>query len=273
MIRSMYSGVSGLKNHQTKMDVIGNNVANVNTYGYKAQRTAFSDVFSQTIGSGSAPEEDGIGGININQVGLGVQLAAINTNWGVGSAQQTEVETNCMIEGDGFFMLQGTSEDEKFVTRVGNFELDREGNLCLSGLGYKVLNVDGDPININTDEYSNISIDKLGKMWGINPEGAKEEIPDAQIAVVNFTNPSELEKMGNSLYAFDPASENIISEEEFIATYNGSGKILSGVLEMSNVNLAEEFTDMIVTQRGYQANSRVITVSDTLLEELINLKR
>lgn len=275
MIRSMYSGVSGLKTHQTRMDVIGNNVANVNTYGFKTQKAAFSDVFSQTIGAGSTPVDDGVGGINIKQVGLGVQLAAINTNWNVGTQTTTEVETNVMLTGDGFFTLQGVSEDDIFCTRVGNFELDQEGNLVLSGMGYKVLNVDGDPIQVDVDEYSNISIDSVGQMYGINQEGAKEAIDGAQIGVINYKNPSALEKVGNSLFRCDLSGddENMITADDNIAGNNGTGEIIAGYLEASNVSLADEFTDMIITQRGYQANSRVITVSDTLLEELVNLKR
>jgi len=274
MIRSMYSGVSGLKNHQTKMDVIGNNVANVNTYGYKAQRASFSDMFSQTLNLGTdANDETGVGTVNPTQIGLGVQLAAINTNWSTGSFQNTEVETNVMIAGDGFFMVQGPNE-EVFCTRLGNFEMDEAGNFVLSGLGYKVLNADGEAIEI-PEEYTNIAIDKFGQISGLNEENAREDIDGAILGVINFKNPSKLEKCGNSLFKFDVENEdgNMIQNDENKATFNGTGEIMAGGLEMSNVSLADEFTDMIVTQRGYQANSRVITVSDTLLEELVNLKR
>lgn len=276
MIRSMYSGVSGMKAHQTKMDVIGNNVANVNTYGYKAQRTTFTDIFSQTLSMGTEPsEDDGLGGINIKQVGLGVQLSAINTNWNSGSFQNTENATNVMISGDGFFTVRGLTDEDTYCTRLGNFELDTAGNLVLSGLGYKVLNVDGDAITVDVDAYTSVAIDENGQLTGLNTEGKRENIDGAQIAVINFKNPSALEKVGNSLFRCDLENEdgNMIQNDDNIAGKNGSGQIKSGGLEMSNVSLADEFTDMIVTQRGYQANSRVITVSDTLLEELINLKR
>lgn len=269
MLRSLYSGVSGLKSHQTKMDVIGNNVANVNTYAYKANRTAFSDVFSQTISGGSAPTDE-LGGVNAKQVGLGVQVAAINTNWTPGSAQATENALNVMISGDGFFMVQGPNEDEVFYTRVGNFEFDTEGNLVLSGLGYKVLDMDGETIQ-REEGLSEITISKQGVISGLDEAQEVQEI--ATLGVVNFLNPTGLTKAGNSLYQEDIASGAPMEEDDWQAGKNGTGLLQSGYLEMSNVSLADEFTDMIITQRGYQANSRVITVSDTLLEELINLKR
>lgn len=268
MIRSLYAGVSGLKNHQTRMDVIGNNVANVNTYGFKASRVAFADIFSQTIGTASAPRDD-MGGTNIKQVGLGSKVAAINTNWNPGSFQATETETNVALDGDGFFMVRGSDGATTYYTRVGNFELDGEGNLVLSGLGYMVLSSDEDIINAKG--YTSVAIDKNGVITGLNADGAKKEI--ATLGVVNFYNPSGLKKIGNSLFQDDVNSGSRIEDDDLTAGNNGTGEIQSGGLEMSNVSLADEFTDMITTQRGYQANSRVITVSDTLLEELINLKR
>lgn len=272
MIRSLYSGVSGLKAHQTKMDVIGNNVANVNTYGYKANRVAFSDVFSQTVSTGSGANDDGtLGGTNSKQIGLGVQTAAINTNWNTGSAQATENQLNVMLTGDGFFCIIDPSDEENvFYTRVGNFELDNEGNLVLSGLGYMVQSVDEDVIQVE-EGVTDVAIDQLGNITGLDADGQIVEI--AQLRVVNFDNPSGLDKEGNSLFRQGNNSGEPLEDDDQIAGNNGTGLLKAGYLEMSNVSLADEFTDMIVTQRGYQANSRVITVSDTLLEELINLKR
>ncbi|MCL1865174.1 MAG: flagellar hook protein FlgE [Spirochaetes bacterium] len=135
MMRSLYSGVSGLKNHQTRMDVIGHNVANVNTYGYKTQRVTFQDMLSQTM-SGAAKPEENRGGINPKQVGLGMTVASIDRIFTQGSLQTTGNNTDVAISGDGFFVV--ADGDKKYYTRAGTFGLDRDGTLVNPANGLKV---------------------------------------------------------------------------------------------------------------------------------------
>lgn len=272
MVRSMYSGVSGLRVHQTKMDVIGNNIANVNTAGYKASIAIFEDTFSQNTATTTAPSEDGtMGGKDAMQVGLGAAVAAINIKTKASSAQSTERALDVALTGDGYFVLQDPqNEGQPVYTRAGNFKLDANGNLTHAGTGYFVLSSEGATIQ-RPDGFTNIAIDQLGNVKGLNGEGVEETF--ATLQVVNFVNNEGLLKIGKSLYQESSNSGGIIEEDDRVAGNNGTGTMLPGYLEMSNVDLATEFTEMITTQRGYQANSRVITVSDTMLEELINLKR
>lgn len=158
MMRSMYSGVSGLRTHQLKMDVIGNNIANVNTVGFKRSQASFQEIFSQTTAGASAPQ-GGRGGTNPQQVGLGVSMGSIRVNHDPGSAQRTDNPLDFFIGGDGYFVVSGDSNfNNRSYTRAGNFDLDRNGTL-VTGEGLKVLGykVEGDTVS---DELSEIVIDK-----------------------------------------------------------------------------------------------------------------
>ncbi|SES79499.1 flagellar basal body rod protein FlgG [Anaerobranca gottschalkii] len=283
MLRSLFSGVSGLRNHQTRMDVIGNNIANVNTLGYKTSQVNFKDIFSQTLKGASAPT-GGRGGTNPMQVGLGVSIANISVNHTQGSLQSTGRITDLGIEGDGFFIV--SIGDEKYYTRAGNFELDSEGYLVSATNGYYLLrgdiplDDDDNPLYTTLDEVPNderriqipsdaiFIIDQAGDVNIVNDDGSLTKI--ATIGLAKFNNPGGLLKTGDNLYV--PSNNSGVALEG-IPGENGSGSIMPGTLEMSNVDLAQEFTDMIITQRGFQANSRIITVSDEILNELINLKR
>ena len=130
MLRSMFSAISGLKAHQTKLDTVGNNIANVNTVGYKSSQTVFQDTLSQVLSNGSAPT-DSTGGTNPAQVGLGVKVAGITTNFSQGSTQSTSRATDFMISGDGFFVTQSGSGEQLF-TRAGSLDFDGEGRLVTS---------------------------------------------------------------------------------------------------------------------------------------------
>lgn len=274
MMRSLYSGVAGLRNHQTRMDVIGNNIANVNTTGYKTSRTIFQDIYSQTIRTGSGGTTTS-GGTNPSQIGLGVRLAAIDNIFTSGATQITDNPSDLAIEGDGFFVVDIGGGSYRY-TRAGNFYIDNAGKLVTSD-GYFVMGyLDTNPTDpeeddlevIDLKDYTNISFDDSGTIWGMDDAGQKTEI--AQVAMAMFTNNSGLEKVGGSLYNVSGNSGDPVYA---YASYKGAGKINPGGLEMSNVDLAAEFTDMIITQRGFQANSRIITTSDSMLEELVNLKR
>ncbi|MGI6669471.1 MAG: flagellar hook protein FlgE [Acetivibrionales bacterium] len=436
MMRSMFSGVSGLRAHQTRMDVIGNNVANVNTVAFKSGRVTFQEIFSQTLRGASAPDTlTGRGGTNPMQIGLGLGVGAVDTIMTRGSTQRTDNPTDMMIEGEGFFICRGGINDTFKFTRAGNFTIDKLGNLVTgSGLnvyGWQRLKSDGsgefdtespiEPINLYSDAYRNKRIipakatskielagnldasmveaenendpqadeiftvpmtvyDKLGNNYKINleffkieageegttwgwriPEGTRYAVevvegedtlefgtdgilatdpptatirftPDEEmgtdgfdvtidfskltmfaadnsvkpksidgyssgnlvtfsvgpdgiltgiydngqqqslglIAITSFENPAGLQKVGDNLYI---PSTNSGDYKPSKPGSNGTGTLNPGTLEMSNVDLSKEFTEMIITQRGFQANSRIITTSDEMLQELVNLKR
>ena len=433
MMRSLYSGVSGLKVHQTKMDVIGNNIANVNTVGFKSSTVTFKDVFYQTTQSASGPNETtGTGGQNAKQIGLGVSLGSISKNiTSEGGSQRTDNPFDMKLSGDGFFIVNKAGVN--YFTRAGAFTTDAAGNL-VNGDGYNVMgwqaDKDGNVIkdtvskltiktadklqtaaaktkktsftgNINASDSSFVSDGKGGYTGGItmsaqiydsvgqqylltfnvaktttanqytitpttlkstdgtdysaalpttqttltfdankgtvtapadpvdldiNWQGANiagrdkqtisfdfsgltsvatetsthsssdgkavgkmtgvgvqtdgriiaaysngDNVCIGQIAVATFDNPAGLEAVGNTMYQTTMNSGTFDGIGEDVSA--GGGSITTGVLEMSNVDLSTEFTEMITTQRGFQANSRIITVSDTMIEELTNLKR
>ncbi|WP_144550233.1 flagellar hook protein FlgE [Peribacillus simplex] len=421
MLRSMYSGISGLKNLQTKLDVIGNNVANVNTYGFKKSRVTFSDAMNQTV-SGASAATANKGGTNSKQIGLGSTIATIDTIHTQSSLQTTGRDLDLGISGDGYFVVK--QGDSLSYTRAGNFYLDDNGTLVnANGLKVQAYKVDengkrsktigdvavnvnailpaiattkisvsgnlaadaidgtvfsqqmkvvdengkeqtaniyfqkngdnkwelfdeepaalgdtsttkpkpftsvnfdangqivaadkthsGQTINISSGkeddsdtavdesvqkvnldfDFSNLTQVKGSTTALVNPDGNKEgklesfnigasgEINGVysnglittlgQLAVAKFSNASGLTKTGGNTFqeSINSGTANINIAGE------GRGVIASGSLEMSNVDLSEEFTEMIVAQRGFQSNSRIITTSDEILQELVNLKR
>ncbi|MFN8074666.1 MAG: flagellar hook protein FlgE [Kineosporiaceae bacterium] len=398
MLRSLFSGITGLRAHQTMMDVVGNNIANVNTTGYKSSSVVFEDTLNQMLRASGAPS-NGNGGINPAQVGLGVQLGGISTNFGQGSAQSTGKSTDLMIQGDGFFVIRSGAEN--VFSRAGAFSFDstgklvnNEGSVVQGWLGQAgVINTDNALADIQlpagtlippqqsssvtiggnitsgtstvmtlgttaydqagnahslsitlTPNGANFDVDVLengasvmtapgsvaflangaydagtstvpsatladgtvinfdltgvtgyggaktlavkaadgytagslqqfqisqdGTVIGVFSNGQKLNM--AKIAMANFNNPMGLEKIGNTSYR---SSTNSGLAQIGTAGGGGRGTLLGGSLEMSNVDLAQEFTSMIVAQRGFQANSRVITASDEMLQDLVNLKR
>ena len=478
MLMSMFASVSGLKAHQTRMDVIGNNIANVNTIGFKASRATFQEIFSQTLSSASAPDQmTGRGGTNPMQVGLGMNIDAIDIMMDRGSVQRTESPTDLSIEGEGFFIVRGGNEGAFYFTRAGNFTIDKLGNL-VTATGQNVYGwmkyIYGEngyefdtqepiqPINLYEDIYNSNkriiaakqttevvlagNLDATEKPIGgttgnvigsgsmttlpfdANSDGIPDEGPDTENIPSHFTVPINVyDALGNeykinlklwkvftqgpsgagdttpietswyyvidggnnasadgasgfikfdssgrlittdttnfnfrptikitpslatgaeafefelnleqltmyaddssvkttrvdgyppgTLVTFSIGSDGIITgvydngrqqplgqialaifenpaglqkagANQFIQTPNsgdfklasqpgkgGAGTLVPGTLEMSNVDLAKQFTDLIITQRGFQANSRVMTASDEILQELSNIKR
>jgi flagellar hook protein FlgE len=421
MLRSMFSAISGLKAHQTKLDVAGNNIANVNTVGFKSSTTVFEDTLSQVLRNGSSPQGE-TAGTNPAQVGLGVKVAGITTNFGQGSTQNTGRASDFMISGDGFFITE--QGNQQLYTRAGSFDTDGTGNLVTpdgailqgwmakangeidpnsplealkiptgqvlapvattgaaisgnlsadaaddsapvtsqitmyDGLGnaHKVsvtltksttaestwalelkdtatgktlgttLDVEFAPDNTDPDKpvgtlttpqpaemtfdpsgdfpswtgpvtidlsgltqfggksdaaakeneksgsamgvLQGYSLSGDGTIVGSYSNGLRQDI--GKLALATFTNPGGLEKAGNSSYRAGDNSGNPLVGQ---AGTGGRGTLTAGALEMSNVDLAEEFTGLIVAQRGFQANSRVITTSDEILQDLVQLKR
>lgn len=272
MLRSLYSGVSGLKNFQTKLDVIGNNIANVNTFGYKKGRATFKDMISQTIQGG------GTVGANPQQVGLGSQIGTIDTIDTQGNLQNTGRVLDLAIQGDGYFTVQKYDSDSNeligspYYTRAGNFYLapdpnDENISYVVTSTGEKLLDKDGNSISIPTDA-ENLSIGPDGT---VSYQSANPIDPPQQIGLVRFSNPGGLEKAGGNLYQETTNSGAPLPAQ--IPGEGGTGTLQSCELEMSNVDLADEFTEMIVAQRAFQANTKIITTSDDILQELVNLKR
>ncbi|TWT27831.1 flagellar basal-body rod protein FlgF [Planomicrobium sp. CPCC 101110] len=259
MLRSMYSGVSGMKGFQTKLDVIGNNISNVNTVGFKKSTINFQDLLSQNMSSN---------GVNPMQVGLGTQTSSISTVHTAGSSMTTGVGTDLSIQGDGFFVVEDAQGDQ-FLTRAGNFLVDADGDLVTTQ-GHSVLDGAGNAINIPMDTYSSFAIDPQGRVIGKRADNGTE-VTIQTIGISNPENPAGLRKVGGSLYEMTASASPDGINTGTAATRNT--QIASGMLEMSNVDLTEEFTELIIAQRGFQANSRTITTSDEILQEVVNLKR
>lgn len=302
MMRSMYAAVAGLRTHQTRMDVIGDNIANVNTPGFKRGRATFQDIFYQTLRGGSAGSE-ARGGTNPQQIGLGISMGTIDVIHTQGAAQPTGKQDDLMIQGDGFFVLSnvpdptdtGVEDVQIRYSRAGAFLFAPYDNGTeivnylvnpangMFVMGFKA-DVDGkipdntEPtfLDIPTTAQS-FSIDINGYVYYVDETGADKL--SGRIAIAKFTNPGGLEKAGENMYQYAPAAGEEAGEETnglYLGGFpgeDGRGTIIPGALEMSNVELAQEFTDMIVTQRGFQANARIISVSDEMLAELANLKR
>lgn len=343
MLRSLYSGISGMKVNQTKLDVIGNNLANVSTTAFKGSRVNFSTTISQTLGSASAAS-DSLGGVNGKQVGLGAQIASIDKIMSQGSMQSTSRSLDVAVDGSGYFMVAtgpaltgdadaitinnngiGTMPANNSVayTRDGSFVLDNEGNL-LTSKGYRVLGFamqTTDPVNGgNIDNIENdgkvlyvesnnqtkaiddklvslkipdkvTKIDKAGKetqvavkSFNISADGLITGVLETgeitalgQIAMSSFKNEVGLTDIGNNMYEPSGSSGAAIISSGKNSTAgrdsSGYGDILQGYLEMSGVDMAEQFTDMIVATKAFQAAGKTITTGDEILSEIINLKR
>jgi flagellar hook protein FlgE len=283
MLRSLFSAISGLRANQFMLDVTGNNIANANTAGFKSSNVVFQDTLSQMLTGGAAPTATS-GGTNPIQVGLGVQVGGVGTTFTQGSAQVTGKATNLMISGDGFFVVNRNGED--LYTRAGAFDFDSVGNLVTPDgdivQGYApdaagAIDTTGTPVDISipdiaTENAANpltsYNIGTNGVITGVYADGTKK--PLFQLALANFSNPGGLDKVGDTAFR---ASTNSGAVQLGAPGEGRRGALQGGVIEMSNVDLAQEFTNLIIAQRGFQATSRVITTSDQVLEELVNIKR
>jgi flagellar hook protein FlgE len=347
MLRSMYAGISGMKVNQTKLDVTGNNIANVGTTAFKGSRVRFQDMLSQSVSDATAPGRNQ-GGVNPKQVGIGVQVAGIDTLVTQGMLQPTSRNLDVAIDGEGYLIvgkgafpedndtavtIGGEEEGEEHIisetngmdisyTRDGALVRDTKGNLLTSDgyrvLGYAVSSGGSDPsidyslidekgrpavnfVNPNDEGFvageslvpltipdtvynaeddttlrvTSFSIEKDGIIKAVLEDGSVTAL--GQIAMASFTNPAGLEKLGNNLYKNTANSGDAIVRSgvgaEELDNSDAYGDIISGCLEMSNVDLAEQFTDMIVTTRAFQAAGKTITTGDEILQDIINLKR
>lgn len=291
MMRAMSSGIAGLKAHQTAMDVVGNNIANVNTYGFKASSTSFRDTLYQTIGAASAGDGTTTSGKNASEVGYGATAASVDVNTGRSGMTSTGVSSDCYINGEGYYVMRDGTNGYLY-SRVGEFKFDDAGYLTDNNGHYvlgqqNTLNADGtlpttamtstpyDATNVpaaihydpNADTLKSISFASDGTITATNAAG--QVVTIGKIAVATFSNPSGLTQEGDSYYK--------TSSNSGTATYSdpgsgSSGSLVSGALESSNVDLATELSNMIVYERGYQANTKIITASDEMLQTLVNMK-
>ena len=289
-MKSLYTGISGIKANQTKLDVIGNNVANVGTTSFKKSTTRFADTLYQTNTFTTGPS-DRYGGANSHQVGLGVNVAGIVKHTAQGSLQLTGRKTDLAMDGDGFFVVaigSGKPGDpfQLSYTRDGSFTLDKNNDLVTLD-GYRVMGKDIDPVNGQpTGDLKPINIpndvggkkvvdftfsgDGNGVLTLILDDGTK--VNQTMIEVATFPNTEGLSATGGNRFIPSPNTGDplFLTIEGDSALY---GKVTQGVIEMSNVDLSEEFTEMIITTRSFQSASKVVTTSDELLQEIINLKR
>ena len=279
MVRSLNSGVSGIQQFQGKLDVIGNNISNASTTGYKRARADFEDAFSQTV---QIPGTSAGAGI---QVGSGVLTGAVRSMFNQGTITPTYRNTDMAVSGDGFFVVRDPVNGREFVTRSGEFDLDSQGYLItgdglrvqgysdagLSVLGDIRIDTTGMPASAPPDSaVAGFTIDQTGIIT-VTLTGGQATFTRGQILLQRFQNPGALVKEGGNLFSGMTAAGALAAPS--VPNTNGLGYVKWAHLEMSNVDLATEFASMITTQRGFQASARVITTSDEMLQEVVNLKR
>ncbi len=311
MLRAMDSAVAGLRAHQNKMDVIGHNLANVNTFGFKAQTYSFKEAVYQTS-TPSTGNSGGAGGANAAQYGYGTLMGTIGMDMTASTPTQFS-GLNAAINGEGFFLTYPTAEDDledlipddktdptvKTIqwgyTRVGQFTLDSQGYL-VDGSSNFVYGIEVDPAtgqakppadadagyqladlkpirmpldaNNKAKKADSIEVDALGRIKVV-VDGVSSTI--GVLAIASFQNPNGLTKAGGTYYnANDDDNTGAI---EVGIPGGDNAELMPGYIEASNVDLAKEFAEMITTHRGFQANSKMITVSDEMLSELVSMKR
>ncbi|MCL2589918.1 MAG: flagellar basal-body rod protein FlgG [Betaproteobacteria bacterium] len=260
MIRSLWTARTGLDAQQTSLDVIANNLANVSTNGFKRQRAVFEDLLYQVIrqpGAQSTQQTQISSGL---QLGAGVRTVATERVFTQGAPQQTGGDLDLMIQGDGFFMVtlpDGTTA----YTRDGAFQRDNQGNMVTAS-GYLL----ADNINIPIDAVS-ITVGKDGTV-SVVQAGNATPIQIGSIQVATFINPGGLQAVSENLF-LETASSGVATPQQ--PGTNAAGVLNQRYVEASNINVAEELVSMIVTQRAYEMNSRVITTSDQMLARLTQI--
>ena len=276
MMRGMFAAISGLKSHQTMLDVTANDISNVNTIGYKGSRTTFMDSLAQLQRGGSGPTGT-FGGSNSAQVGLGVNVGSIDNLMGSGALQSTGSALDVAIQGPGMFRVgRGTPPAVPTAfeyTRAGNFTTNTSGYLVTQD-GFYVVGRTA-PAGAGADTLlqvpagaTDVAIAQDGAL-SYTPAGGGARVTAGYLSLATFSNEAGLQRMSGNRWASSASS----GTEQVGTPGSGYGLTIAGVVEMSNVDLASEFTEMIAAQRGFQANSRVISTSDEMLQDLVNLKR
>lgn len=283
MVRTLWTAASGMIGQQINVDTIANNLANVNTTGYKTESNEFKSLLYQNLQTKTTTangEQKPIGA----QVGLGVRNASITSHFTQGAFLASENPTSFAINGDGLFAVQtgqnpnvANGQDVCF-TRNGNFLFalgDANGNILklTDSDGNPVLNTAGQPIQINANQYmaDRITVNADGQLCYPDAANNAQPIPGMKIGLFQFQNVSGLKKTGDSRYSVTAASGNPINEE----TNNNVKKseVRQGYLEGSNVQVADEMVNLIIAQRAYEFNSKAIQAADTMMQEANELRR
>ncbi|MDR3343302.1 MAG: flagellar basal-body rod protein FlgG [Treponema sp.] len=266
MVRSLWTGASGMIGQQANIDTISNNLANVNTVGYKKMRADFEDLLYQTVKTAGTPAtEDSVVPVGV-QMGHGVRLADTQRMFTQGSPQNTENVTDMAIIGDGFFRIQ-MYDGSYAYTRNGGFEVDSDGRMVTAN-GYWLL-----PDIVMPEHFlpQSINVSKDGRVTVMVPEiDENDPVQVGQIELYRFPNPVGLTAVGENLYKITEASGEPIPGRP---GFEGMGQIYHKFLEMSNVSVVREMVDLIVAQRAYEFNSKTIQTSDSMLGTATSLKR
>lgn len=264
-MRALWTAATGMKAQQFNIDTIANNLANVNTTSYKAQRAEFKDLLYSTLKRNNQVDEEG-SPINL-QVGHGVMTSATRKDFSQGSLIETNGTYDLAIDGDGFFSVMLPNGEIRY-TRDGSFKLsvDYDEKMLVTSEGYIVLDEDDNEIYIENG-ITDISIDEMGYITGVDEDG--EIVDIARLKVVQFPNPDGLLSEGANLYSQTPSS----GEEIPIDAEDMDMRIIQGYLEASNVKIVDEMVKMISAQRAYEISSKAILTSDEMLQLVNNLKR
>lgn len=264
MMRSLWTGATGMNSQQFNIDTIAHNLANVNTTGFKKVRADFEDLLYQTMRTAGTPATDETVVPTGIQVGLGVRTAATQKIFHQGSLQNTGNQLDLALEGRGFLRL--VMEDGSLsYTRDGSLKIDSEGQIVNSN----GLLLDP-PITIpDSVRLDSITIDKMGRVTGEDID-TLEQVDIGQILTYRFINPAGLLSLGDNLYRTSEASGQAI---EGTPSLEGQPKVIQGFLEMSNVKVVDEMVNMITAQRAYEMNSKSIQTSDSMLQTAVTLKR
>ena len=271
MVRSLWTAATGMIAQQTNVDTIANNLANVNSTGYKAEVAEFKSLLYQTMQTKTTTANGANKPISA-QVGLGVRNSAITSIFKQGSMLASESDTAFAIQGEGFFALRG-QDGETYYTRNGNFLFTtaQNGMMLANADGFPVLDTKGQPILLGTQYVaSKIEVNADGQLTYPDAQNNPQPI-GIQIGLYQFTNPSGLEKVDSTMYKASAASGAAINE----ATNNNVQKseVLQGYLEGSSVQVADEMVNLIVAQRAYEMNSKAITTTDEMMQQANQLKR
>jgi flagellar hook protein FlgE len=265
LIGTLTSGVSALTTFSKGLEVIGGNIANVNTTAYKGASTSFADTFSNTVASASGSA----------QIGSGVQLGGITTNYTQGSLTSTGKTTDLGVSASGYFVVKDASGGVSYATRDGSFHFDTS-NILVNAQGKQVLSSTGAAIDITSaaaapkPAISSVNIATDGTVNVSYADGTTNSAAAPKIGLLNFPDQSKLSKQGDNLYDF--SNSGVAAAAIGTATVAGA-TIQSGALELSNVDLTQQFADLISMQRSFQAGARLVTVSDSVLDDIVNLKR
>jgi len=263
MMRSLWTAATGMYGQQTNIDVISNNLANVNTTGFKKSRVDFKDLLYQVTQMPGTPVAEGEMELPTgSQIGLGTRPGAIFKIFTTEGFEETENPLDLALEGDGFFQVQ-MQDGSIAYTRDGTFKIDSDGRMVTSG-GYLLepdITIPDDSVSINISKDGTVSVLRAGAT-------ATEELGVIELA--RFINPSGLRALGDNLYQETDASGEVLTGNP---GEEGFGTVLQGFVESSNVNVVEEMVKMIIAQRAYEINSKSVQTSDDMLSVANNLKR